>query len=80
MKSPDFWVILRILAGNPGSAAAVFAVLENGATGNPPAIVADNYEAAISLLNFFASSAATLESSELHVEPNQRRATRPPKP
>ncbi|KHN99283.1 Sec7 domain-containing protein [Metarhizium album ARSEF 1941] len=80
MKSPDFWAILGVLAGNPDGAASVFAILENGATGNPPAIAADNYEAAIALLNFFASAAAPAEPSELNLEQNQRRALRPFQP
>ncbi|KID76590.1 Sec7 domain-containing protein, partial [Metarhizium brunneum ARSEF 3297] len=80
MKSPDFWAILRILAGNPDCATSVFAILENGATGSPPAIVADNYEAAIALLNFFASAAAPIEPSELNSVPNQRRVQKPLKP
>lgn len=80
MKSPDFWAILGILARNPNSAASVFAILENGATGNPPAIIADNYEAAIALLNYFACAASPLESSDLDLEPNQRSTARLPKP
>ncbi|TWU78927.1 GDP/GTP exchange factor for ARF [Metarhizium rileyi] len=80
MKSPDFWAILRILAGNPDCAASVFAILENGASGNPPAIIADNYEAAIALLNFFASAATPLEPPESSLDPNQRTAAKCVKP
>ncbi|OAQ62261.1 Sec7 domain-containing protein [Pochonia chlamydosporia 170] len=76
MKSPDFWAILRMLAGDPDSSASVFAILENGATGTPPAIIADNYEAAISLLNFFASAAIPPEPSEVDIETTQRRGAR----
>ncbi|KAH8688058.1 hypothetical protein BGZ61DRAFT_452678 [Ilyonectria robusta] len=57
MTSPDFWAILRTLAGRPESAALVFGILERGITGDPQAILADNYEAAISLLNDFATAA-----------------------
>ncbi|PWI75021.1 Sec7 domain-containing protein [Purpureocillium lilacinum] len=59
MTSPDFWAILRILAANEGSAALVFDILEKSSVGSPPAIMADNYEAAVALLDYFASSAAT---------------------
>ena len=58
MTSPDFWVTLRSLARSPASASAVFDILEKGTVGSPPAIMADNYEAAISLLSDFASAAA----------------------
>ncbi|KAI5457216.1 hypothetical protein BGZ63DRAFT_395640 [Mariannaea sp. PMI_226] len=57
MTSPDFWAILRTLAGKPESAALVFGILERGITGDPQAILADNYEAAILLLNDFATAA-----------------------
>lgn len=57
MTSPDFWVLLRNLAGNASSSAAVFEILEGGVSGTPSPIIADNYEAAISLLNDFASAA-----------------------
>lgn len=57
MTSPDFWVLLRNLAGNASSSAAVFEILEGGVSGTPSPIIADNYEAAISLLNDFATAA-----------------------
>ncbi|RYP58146.1 hypothetical protein DL769_009081 [Monosporascus sp. CRB-8-3] len=57
MTSPDFWVILRTLSENPTSSPIVFEILEGGVSGSPSAIIADNYEAAISLLNVFASAA-----------------------
>ncbi|KAK4238164.1 hypothetical protein C8A03DRAFT_33819 [Achaetomium macrosporum] len=58
MTSPDFWVILQTLAANPDSAPAVFEILESGVSGTPSAIMADNYEAALALLNEFASMAS----------------------
>lgn len=58
MTSPDFWVILQTLATNPESAATVFEILESGVSGSPPAIMADNYEATVALLNGFASAAS----------------------
>jgi golgi-specific brefeldin A-resistance guanine nucleotide exchange factor 1 len=58
MTSPDFWAILRALTRNPDAMSRVFEILEKGTTGSPPAIIADNYEAAISLLNDFASAAS----------------------
>jgi len=56
MTSPDFWTILRSLGGRKSSSRVVFEILERGTSGNPPAIMADNYEAAISLLADFASA------------------------
>lgn len=58
MTSPDFWAILHVLARSSTSSKSVFDILERSTTGNPPAIMADNYEAAVSLLSFFASAAS----------------------
>lgn len=81
MTSPDFWVLLRNLASNPSSAAAVFEILEGGVSGTPSAIIADNYEAAITLLNDFASAAKVGAVAEQKGETaNKRsRSTRPKK-
>ncbi|WZH48034.1 uncharacterized protein QYS62_009198 [Fusarium acuminatum] len=78
MTSPDFWAILRALAQRPEAAALVFEILEKGSTGTPPAIMADNYEAAISLLNDFASAANPRQPS---IQARSPRAPRhnPPK-
>jgi brefeldin A-resistance guanine nucleotide exchange factor 1 len=58
MTSPDFWVILQTLATSADAAPAVFEILENGVLETPSAIMADNYEAALALLNEFASMAS----------------------
>ncbi|KAK4165153.1 hypothetical protein QBC43DRAFT_34673 [Cladorrhinum sp. PSN259] len=58
MTSPDFWVILQTLASHPDSAPIVFEILESGVSGTPSAIMADNYEASLALLNEFASMAS----------------------
>lgn len=73
MTSPDFWATLSVLARNPESAAMVFGILEKGTTGSPPAIMADNYEAAVSLLNDFASAAAPVVTAEKKADLEQRR-------
>ena len=73
MTSPDFWVILRTLSAYPISSPIVFEILEGGVSGTPSAIIADNYEAAISLLNHFAASAKD------GVSPEQQKADRRPK-
>ncbi|CAG9946727.1 unnamed protein product [Clonostachys rosea f. rosea IK726] len=78
MTSPDFWAILRILARNRESSPLVFNVLEKGSTGNPPAIMADNYEAAISLLNDYATAANPLVQAE--PRPKQRQQERQVQP
>ena len=57
MTSPDFWKLLNTLSRSSKSAARVFDILEKGTSGSPPAIMADNYEAAVSLLDNYASAA-----------------------
>lgn len=57
MTSPDFWKLLHTLSRSPKFAGMVFGILERGTSGNPPAIMADNYEAAVGLLNEFATAA-----------------------
>lgn len=71
MTSPDFWKLLHALSRTPESAAMVFDILERGTSGNPPAIMADNYEAAIGLLNEFASAASARQSSETAAGPRR---------
>lgn len=79
MTSPDFWVILRTLAGNPEASPVVLEILEAGILASPSAIVADNYEAAIALLNEFASMASVGAAEEQKMDRRQGRKTRPPK-
>lgn len=55
-NSPDFWSILRTLHPVSNLASTVFETLEDVATGSPAAVSADNYEAAIGLLNKFATA------------------------
>ncbi|KAI9800297.1 MAG: GDP/GTP exchange factor for ARF [Piccolia ochrophora] len=55
-SSPDFWAILRELRSVKEGEAPVFEILEDVAVGASPAITADNYEAAVSLLNEYASA------------------------
>jgi brefeldin A-resistance guanine nucleotide exchange factor 1 len=55
--SPDFWAILSRLSVVPEAAGDVFAVVEDLTTSIQPGITADNYEAAIALLNEFATAA-----------------------
>lgn len=79
MTSPDFWAILRTLSTVSQVAPLVFEILETGV--NPPstAIMADNYEAAITLLNDFASAASTTVNKEAKGDRRQQRkpASRP---
>ncbi|KAJ2998601.1 hypothetical protein NUW58_g273 [Xylaria curta] len=74
MTSPDFWLILRTLAGNSNSSPTVFDILEGGVSGSPSAIIADNYEAAISLLNEYATAAQVGAAEEQKGERRQRNA------
>ena len=71
MTSPDFWKLLHVLATQPKTAAMVFDILERGVSGNSHAILADNYEAAVGLLNEFASSARPLSVKEVDSGPRQ---------
>ncbi|KAK4193806.1 ARF guanine-nucleotide exchange factor 2 [Podospora australis] len=57
MTSPDFWVILQSLAAHPDSAPVVFEIIESGVSSTPSAIMADNYEATLTLLDEFATMA-----------------------
>jgi brefeldin A-resistance guanine nucleotide exchange factor 1 len=83
MTSPDFWAILQTLSSHSASAGTVFEILESGVAGSPPAIMADNYEAAIALLNSFASAASSAAASDQKADrkqtPQQRKAARPAK-
>ena len=83
ITSPDFWVILRSLSTNPQVAPAVFSILEGVAVGSsPPAIMADNYESAVSLLNDFASMGSVGSAKEQMQDKRARRGaqTKPVKP
>ncbi|KAI0154872.1 Sec7-domain-containing protein [Xylariaceae sp. FL1272] len=74
MTSPDFWVILRTLAGNTHASPTVFDILEGGVSGTPSAIIADNYEAAITLLNEYATAAHVGAVEEQKGEKRHRNA------
>ncbi|CAG8979878.1 hypothetical protein HYALB_00002651 [Hymenoscyphus albidus] len=73
MTSPDFWVILRNLAGNAQSAPTVFEILEGVAIGSPPTVMADNYESAVKLLNDFATAGSVGSTIEQKKDKRPRR-------
>jgi golgi-specific brefeldin A-resistance guanine nucleotide exchange factor 1 len=83
MTSPDFWVLLRTLAGHKESSPVVFEILEGGVSGSPSAIIADNYGAAIALLNDFATAAkvGAIAEQQKGAKAGDRRprGARPPK-
>lgn len=54
--SPDFWSILQRLHQHEESAPIVFELLQSIVDSTPPTLTADNYEAAVSLANDFASA------------------------
>ncbi|KAF2708899.1 cytohesin-2 [Pleomassaria siparia CBS 279.74] len=56
-SSPDFWAILNTLLRVEEAAGDVFQLVEDLTTSVQPGITADNYEAAIALLNEFATVA-----------------------
>lgn len=55
-NSPDFWSILQRLVEHKTAAPLVLEVLQTVVTANPPIITADNYEAAVTLANDFATA------------------------
>jgi brefeldin A-resistance guanine nucleotide exchange factor 1 len=74
ITSPDFWVILRNLSTNPTVAPTIFDILEGVVTeSSPPAIMANNYESAVELLNVFASAGSVGSASEQKQDRNVRR-------
>ncbi|KAH6856483.1 hypothetical protein B0I37DRAFT_396130 [Chaetomium sp. MPI-CAGE-AT-0009] len=80
MTSPDFWAILQTLATNGDAAPVVFEILHNGVSETPSAIMADNYEAALALLNDFASMASVGAVAEQENDRKQgRKGGRPVK-
>jgi len=65
ITSPDFWVVLRTLSKNQEVASTVFDILEAVTIeSSPPAIMADNYESAVGLLNDFASAGSVGSAKE----------------
>jgi golgi-specific brefeldin A-resistance guanine nucleotide exchange factor 1 len=79
MTSPDFWTILQTLAVHPESAPIIFEILESGVTGTPSAIMADNYEAVLRLLNEFATMAQVGAIAEQKADRKHGRKGRPAK-
>lgn len=79
MTSPDFWAILRTLSAESTSAPIVFEILETGVSPSSTAIMADNYEAAITLLNNFASAAGATVPKEPKADP-RRQPRKPARP
>ena len=56
-NSPDFWSILNTLRAVSDASGDVFQIVEDLASSAQPGIIADNYDAAIALLNEFATAA-----------------------
>jgi len=71
--SPDFWTILNRLLNVPEAAGDVFQLVEDLTTSTQPGITADNYEAAIALLNEFATAAQVgAREEQLHDQATKR--------
>ncbi|KAI4671292.1 uncharacterized protein J4E88_009326 [Alternaria novae-zelandiae] len=78
--SPDFWTILSRLSGVPDAAGDVFQLVEDLTTSPQPGITADNYEAAIALLNEFATAAQVgAREEQLHDQAARRNKGQKPK-
>lgn len=72
-NTPDFWSMIQSVHGTSEAAASVFDLLENIVTTRPPAITADNYEAAVSLLNSFAVAGSVGAADEQKLEKHGRK-------
>ncbi|KAF2451285.1 hypothetical protein P171DRAFT_375329 [Karstenula rhodostoma CBS 690.94] len=81
-SSPDFWAILNKLQRVPEAAGDVFQLVEDLTTSSLPGVTADNYEAAIALLNEFATTAQVGARQEQLYDQAVRRgkAPKPKKP
>ncbi len=80
----DFWSTIQSIQGMPEATAAagVFELIENVVITRPSAVTADNYEAAVSLLNGFAVAGSVGAVDEQKSEKNSRKtkSARQPKP
>jgi brefeldin A-resistance guanine nucleotide exchange factor 1 len=76
VNTPDFWSMIRNLQGIQGAAGGVFELLSEIMDDTPSAVTADNYEAAVLLLNDFA----TASGASVTIEPRRERNTRKVKP
>jgi brefeldin A-resistance guanine nucleotide exchange factor 1 len=78
--SPDFWAVLHTLQNVPEAAELAFQIAESVAANSSQAITADNYEAAVSLLNAFATAGSVGARQEQQREQAARRGQPPPPP
>ena len=78
--SPDFWAVLHTLQTVPDAAALAFQIAESVADPSSQAITADNYEAAVSLLNGFATAGSVGARQEQQREQAVRRGQPAPQP
>jgi golgi-specific brefeldin A-resistance guanine nucleotide exchange factor 1 len=78
-SSPDFWSILNTLHQLPEASGDVFQLVEDLTTSSQPGITADNYEAAIAMLNEFATAAQVGAVQEQRHEQAARRGKAPKK-
>ncbi len=74
INSPDFWTILRALHAMESVAPTVFSIIEGLTADRFSAVTADNYEAAVLLLNDFASAGSVGAQSEQRQDALSRRA------
>ncbi|KAK3712801.1 GDP/GTP exchange factor for ARF [Vermiconidia calcicola] len=76
--SPDFWAVLHNLQPVPEAAGLAFQIAESVADSSGFAITADNYEAAVSLLNAFATAGSVGSRQEQQRDQTGRRGQQPP--
>jgi len=70
--SPDFWSLLHTLRALPDGAALAFRIIDEITNGAPPAISADNYEGAVTLLNAFALAGGEIPQDQRRGQPTRR--------
>jgi len=79
--SPDFWSIVQRLHNHADSAPLVFELLQGMSGSTPSAVTADNYEAAVSLANDFASAASvgSIDERKRDVQARKQKGVKPEK-
>ena len=76
--SPDFWAVLHTLQPVPEAADLAFRIAEAVTDGSSSAITSDNYEAAVSLLNAFATAGSVGARQEQQRDQAARRGQQQP--
>ena len=81
-NTPDFWSILRSLYTAPAAAGSIFELITRVVAGKTPAVTADNYKEAVSILNQYAAagSVGAVMEQKRDKNANARKREKTPKP